>query len=104
MTYHGPERRRHRVYITRNTEYHIRDNRCVAVRDPRTGEWKSDHDALGKEIAGGLAIGQSGSLSVHLGEPKIGDQIFFTNDLATTVVTAINRPSLATVAQYAHAA
>ena len=36
--YRGTERRRHRVYMTRNTEYHFRDGVCVAVRDRRTGD------------------------------------------------------------------
>ena len=36
--YRGPERRRHRVFVTRNTEYHFRDGFCIAVRDRRTGQ------------------------------------------------------------------
>ncbi|MFO0673294.1 MAG: hypothetical protein U0235_27385 [Polyangiaceae bacterium] len=35
----GPDRRRHRVYVTKNTEYHFRDGFCVAVRgDRRPGD------------------------------------------------------------------
>ena len=30
MSYEGPERRIHRVFVTRNTEYHVRQDRCVA--------------------------------------------------------------------------
>ncbi len=37
--YAGPDRRRHRVYVTKNTEYHFRDGFCVAVRDRRTGDF-----------------------------------------------------------------
>src|SRR6187549_387121 len=44
--YEGTERRRHRVYMTRNTEYHFRDGVCVAVRDRRTGDWLPGHLAL----------------------------------------------------------
>ena len=43
--YDGPERRIHKVYVTRNTEYHVRAGLCVAVR-PRKGEWVTDHHAL----------------------------------------------------------
>ena len=34
-SFSGPDRRRHRVYVTKNTEYHFRDGFCVAVRDRR---------------------------------------------------------------------
>src|SRR5215469_12904009 len=52
--YAGPERRRHRVYVTRNTEYHVRDRTCVAVRDRRTGDFMQGHLALERQIEGGL--------------------------------------------------
>ncbi len=39
MSYEGPDRRVHRVIVTRNTEYHFRDGFCVAVRDRRTGDF-----------------------------------------------------------------
>ncbi len=40
------ERRRHRVFCTRFTEYHLRDDECVGVRDIKSGSWVSDHAAL----------------------------------------------------------
>ncbi|MBL4689315.1 MAG: hypothetical protein JKY37_32280 [Nannocystaceae bacterium] len=39
-------RRRHRMFVTRNTEYHLRSDECVGVRDRQTGEWFRDHAAL----------------------------------------------------------
>jgi hypothetical protein len=30
------EKRRHRMYVTRNTEYHLKDDICVAVRKTTT--------------------------------------------------------------------
>ena len=40
--YPGQERRReHRVYVTRNTEYHFRAQTCVAVRDRKTGRFSA---------------------------------------------------------------
>ena len=55
-TYRGPERRRHRVLVTANSEYHCRDDICVAVRDRRTDRFVGDHPALGKHISGGLRL------------------------------------------------
>jgi len=40
------ERRRHRVFSTRFTEYHLRDDECVGVRDIQSGDWSRDHAAL----------------------------------------------------------
>ncbi|MCA9694943.1 MAG: hypothetical protein R3A51_10100 [Nannocystaceae bacterium] len=41
-----PERRRHRVFATRFTEYHLRDDQCVGVRDRESGKWVREHAAL----------------------------------------------------------
>ena len=37
MRYSGADRRVHQVFVTRNTEYHVRSGLCVGVRDRRTG-------------------------------------------------------------------
>ncbi len=42
----GKDRRRHQVYKTRHTEYHLRDDECVGVRDRQSGLWMLDHAAL----------------------------------------------------------
>lgn len=42
----GIERRRHRVFLSRNTEYHLHHDRCVGVRDRRSGRWLAEHRAL----------------------------------------------------------
>lgn len=39
-------RRRHRMFVTRNTEYHLRLDECVGVRDLETGKWQRHHAAL----------------------------------------------------------
>ncbi len=39
-------RRRHRVFVTRHTEYHLRDDECVGVRDRNSQIWLRDHAAL----------------------------------------------------------
>jgi hypothetical protein len=40
------DRRRHRIFVTRRTEYHLRDDECVGVRDRSSGLWLVDHAAL----------------------------------------------------------
>lgn len=54
QTSSGPERRRHVVYVTRNTEYHCRDRECVGVRDRGTGRWVREHPALRASMLGAL--------------------------------------------------
>ncbi|MCX4242779.1 hypothetical protein [Paraliomyxa miuraensis] len=39
-------RRRHRMFVTNNTEYHLRLDECVGVRDRETGAWHRHHAAL----------------------------------------------------------
>lgn len=50
MSYEGPDRRVHHVFLTRNREYHVRKGICVAVRDRKTGAWISKHEAIGMEL------------------------------------------------------
>jgi hypothetical protein len=46
MSYQGSDRRRHRLIVTRNTEYHLKDDLCVAVRDRNTKKWQVGHIAV----------------------------------------------------------
>ena len=39
-------RRRHRMFVTKNTEYHLRLDECVGVRDRESGAWHRHHAAL----------------------------------------------------------
>ena len=107
-TYRGPERRRHRVLVTANSEYHCRDDICVAVRDRRTDRFVGDHPALGKHISGGLRFNENGGIaSATIGTaPKPGEQVLFAaeDDEDRTVITsplsAIERPPKDVVASY----
>jgi hypothetical protein len=97
------ERRIHKVFVTRNTEYHMRRDVCIAVRDRRTGEWRNGHLALGKRVHGGLKFTRSGGIVPNLGLPEIGDSMFFHangRDLITSPVLAIERPPRDIVLQY----
>ena len=101
--YQGQERRRHRIYMTRNTEYHFRDCVCVAVRDRRTGEWLPGHLALRRQLFGGLRFFLNGALLPNPGEPNVGEALFFGEggrDLVTSPLQSVERPSRETVADY----
>jgi hypothetical protein len=101
--YRGEDRRRHRVYVTRNTEYHFRDGTCVAVRDRRTGDWLPGHLALRRTLFGSIRFFQNGSLLPNPGEPRVGEALFFASggrDLITSPLEAVQRPPKTVVAKY----
>ena len=82
-SYRGSERRRHRVYMTRNTEYHFRDGFCVAVRDRRTGDFLHGHLALQRRVHGGLKFFPDGAIAPNAGEPRAGESLYFAAEAAT---------------------
>jgi len=99
----GSDRRRHHVYVTRNTEYHLRDGQCVAVRDRRTGEWLGGHLAMRRTLHGGIRFLVNGAIRPNMGTPAVGEALFFTaggRDLVTSPVEAIERPERHIVARY----
>lgn len=99
--YQGQDRRRHKLYVTRNTEYHLRDKRCVAVRDLWSGTWRADHPAIGKVLFGAVRPGPSG-LEPQL-EPSVDSLLWFENgenDILTSRLTGIERPEKAVVEAY----
>ena len=99
----GPERRRHRVYVTKNTEYHFRDGFCIAVRDRRTGEFLHGHLALRRRIHGGIRFFTSGAILPNPGEPQPGEALYFAadgRDLVTSPLESVERPSKELVAAY----
>jgi hypothetical protein len=101
--YKGPERRRHRVYVTRNTEYHFRDGFCVAVRDRRTGEYLQGHLALQRRVQGGLKFFDNGGIAPNPGDPCPGESLYFASDgrdLVTSPLEAVERPELEVVNGY----
>ena len=97
----APERRRHRVYVTRHTEYHVRDGVCVGVRD-RGGAFVRGHMALDRRVHGGVKLGAEG-LSIHAGEPCVGEGLFFAEgdrSLVTGAIERVVRPAKNVVAEY----
>jgi hypothetical protein len=103
IEYSGPERRRHRVYVTRNTEYHFRDGFCVAVRDRRTGEFLHGHLALRRRVQGGLKFSRHGGIEPNTGEPRSGESLYFGSegrDLVTSPLETVERPPRDVVSAY----
>jgi hypothetical protein len=103
MAYQGDERRIHKVYVTRNTEYHVRRGLCVGVRDRRSGKWLGAHLACGSRLAGGLRFGGQGGFVPNPGTPSLGESIFFCaagRDVVTSPLTAVERPARDMVGLY----
>jgi hypothetical protein len=106
--YRGPERRRHRVFVTRNTEYHFRDGFCIAVRDRRTGDFLEGHLALHRRVDGGLRFFSNGGIAPNNGVPRPGESLYFSGEcrephgeasrprdreLVTSPLEAVERPA-----------
>jgi hypothetical protein len=108
--YVGPERRRHRVYVTRNSEYHCRDGVCVAVKNKKSGVFIPGHVALGRHIRVGLRFDESGAVSAisQPENPRMGDQVCFSasdaahsfTDVVTSPLETVERPTKETVKAY----
>ena len=103
MRYLGKERRAHKVFVTRNTEYHVRGKLCVGVRDRRSGEWLRAHLALRGEISFGLRFDVAGGIAPSVGNPAVGDSLFLHaggRDLVTSTILSVERPAREHVSKY----
>jgi hypothetical protein len=107
--YRGPERRRRRVFVTHNTEYHCVDGVCVAVRNRETGAFVMPHNALGRHIDGALKFNPEGGIaSAHSAtSPQPGEQLCFSSghvddpkNLLTSTLERIVRPPKEVIARY----
>ena len=104
MSYPDHDRRIHKVFVTRNTEYHVRRRTCVGVRDLRSGRWLAGHLALASDMSGGLRFNREGGISPNAGVPAVGESIFFLasgRDLVTSPVVRVERPGRDIVQTYA---
>lgn len=103
MDYQGPDRRVHRVFVTRNTEYHVRRRTCVGVLDRDSGRWLSNHFAIDRAVAGSIRFFDRGGMSASPGLPRVGDSLYFEadgRDLLTSSVVSVERPSADQVSDY----
>jgi hypothetical protein len=102
--YGGPDRRRHKVYVTHNTEYHTRDGICLCVRDRTTGQWIEGHKAIGHRMAGALHTPRTPQEFPFRAVPEPGDQVVFDNGRKHHVITSelerVTRPPRELVAMY----
>jgi hypothetical protein len=101
--YLGPERRRHSLYVTRNTEYHLRDGVCVAVRDRDSGSWLPGHLALSRRLSGAVRATASGTWLPTLEAPAPGEALYFGEggrELITSALASVGRPPLEAVRCY----
>ncbi len=102
-SYQGPERRKNRVFLTKNTEYHFRGSHCVAVRDRRSRKWLPSHLAIGRRLSGGVHFHKNGAAVPVVDEPAVGEALYFADDgreLITSTVCALERPSREVVRSY----
>lgn len=103
MRYNGKDRRIHRVFVTRNSEYHVRRRVCVGVRDRRSGDWLDGHLAIRSTVSGGLKFHDNGAISASDGLPRVGESLFFIasgRDLITSPILSVKRPESTVVAGY----
>ena len=85
----------YRVYFTRNSEYHLQNNVCVAVRDRRTGLWFDEHPALTRPLATAQLLANEFT-SLHT--PNLGESLDFAQDgelLRTSPVLNIEERDMA---------
>lgn len=102
--YAGRDRRQHRVYVTRNTEYHFRGQTCIAVRDRKTGRFLHSHLAIDRTLSGGVKYQQNGVAVPSCAPPQIGEALYFGDEgreLVTSLCDSIERPVRAVVEAYA---
>jgi hypothetical protein len=102
-SYRGPERRRNRVFVTKNTEYHFRGDRCVAVRDRRSSQWLPSHLAIGRRLSGGVHFHKNGAAVPVCDSPAVGEALYFADDgreLITSAVCGLERPPREVIQSY----
>lgn len=99
-TYRGDDRRRHQVYVTQNTEYHVRSGQVVAVRRRGSEGWLGQHAAISMRVVGTV---ERGSWVPRHGLPQAGDRLYLAhsqNDVVTSPVLEVTRPPKKLVSQY----
>jgi hypothetical protein len=105
--YTGPDRRKNRVFVTKNTEYHFRGDLCVAVRDRRSNKWLPSHLAIGRRLSGGVHFHKNGAAVPVVDLPAVGEALYFADDgreLITSAVCGLERPTREVMKSYAKTA
>jgi hypothetical protein len=108
MSFQGIDRRRNRVYVTRNTEYHLRDDVCVAVRDRQSGAFRDAHIAVRLKLEGRIRTSAKGGAAPGPLPAQVGDALFFMDvlpdgrhrQITTSRVQQIERPDRRDLSRY----
>lgn len=98
------ERRRNKMFVTRNTEYFLSDGICIAVRDRRTEAWLEGHLAVGRVLSGGVRVLANGEAIPVKDSPQVGEALYFSEggrELITSVLCSVERPPREVALQYA---
>jgi hypothetical protein len=77
----------YRVYLTKNSEYHVRGLVCFGVRDRRTGQWVDTHWALTKKLASAFPDAEGRMSVVDL--PVVGESLTFVVEGVARQTSAI---------------
>jgi hypothetical protein len=77
----------YRVYLTRNSEYHVRGLICFGVRDRRSGAWVDAHWALAQKLASAFPDATGHMRTVDL--PVVGESLCFMVEGETRQTSAI---------------
>ena len=96
----GVERRRHLVYVTLNTEYHVRGGQVVAVRKRGERDFLPAHTALHTEVKGHV---EGNALLPVPGPAQPGQRLYLARpgkDVVTSKVLAVERPAKEIVVHY----
>lgn len=92
--YIGPERRSHRVYVTRHTEYFFDGPVCMGVRDRNTGRMLAAHMAANRRLEKAVRFAPDGRVTEVRELPGVGDCLYFSyegRELITSPVEVVNR-------------
>jgi hypothetical protein len=77
----------YRIFLTRNSEYHVESHVCVGVRDRRTGTWIANHPALKRALLGAVAANGGSLQAVYT--PCLGERLEFDIDGASLRTSAV---------------
>ena len=91
------------MLVTQNTEYHLRDDVCVALRDCLAGEWIKASKALRAKLVG--AVSSLEEVKAHAcSDPEPGKHLLFVSDEGDDIITSrvekIDRPPKEAIQYY----
>lgn len=81
------------LVVTRNSEYHLKGDACVAVKNRNTGAFLVDHDMVGKTLKG-CVVRTDPWLAVE--QPVLGGALWFVKDgnaFLTSRILGVSLPS-----------